>query len=291
MRFSLPALISIACANQSAPALASLRAQQGAYEVQVLVDGSPAPTFHHNGESWVMGHLGERYEIRVANHSDRRVEAVVSVDGRDVIDGKRGSFKKRGYLVEAYGEVRIDGFRLSNDLAAAFRFSSVPRSYAARMGDARDVGVIGVAVFPERVRRPIPMPKPLARRKDHRAGEGGGRAESRAPSAPGPSASMDSSDDPIGGLEEQSRTGLGTEFGEQRDSPVREVAFVRANSSRPAAVLGIRYDDRAGLIAAGVVVEPPDPRREEVRRRRLARPFPTERAFAQPPPGWSDEYR
>jgi hypothetical protein len=286
MRFSLPALISIACANQSAPALASLRAHEGAYDVQVLVDGSPAPTFQHNGETWVMGHLGDRYEIRVANHSDRRVEAVVSVDGRDVIDGKRGSFKKRGYLVEAYGEVRIDGFRLSNDLAAAFRFSSVPRSYAARMGDARDVGVIGVAVFPERVRRPIPMPKPLAQRKDYRAGEGhGGRSESR-----GPSASMDSSDDPIGGLEE-SRPGLGTEFGEQRDSPVREVAFVRANTSRPAAVLGIRYDDRAGLIAAGVVVEPPDPRREEVRRRRHARPFPTERAFAQPPPGWSDEYR
>ena len=277
MRLPIHALLSLACASPSTTALASLRGDDGPYRVEILMDGAPAPTFYHQGETWVMGRLGDRYEIRVANGSDRRVEAVVSVDGRDVIDGKRGNFTKRGYLVPAYGEVVIDGYRLSRREAAAFRFSSVPRSYASRLGDARDVGVIGVAIFPERAPRPLPIPRPLARE--------GTRSESgpaEAPSAQG------SGERKSGALHDDSdRPGLGTEFGERRDSPVYEVAFQRANPGRPAAVLGIRYDDRDGLIAAGVPVEPVYARDDEVVRRRHARPFPAERRFAQPPLGWT----
>ena len=135
-----------------------LRSTASGYEVQVLVDGSPAPTFWHEGESYVMGRTGERYVIRVSNHTGRRIEAVATVDGRDAVDGKPGDFQhKRGYLVPAWGQVDIDGWRLSQSQAAAFRFSSVADSYAARTGNAREVGVIGVAVFPERVYRPRPV--------------------------------------------------------------------------------------------------------------------------------------
>jgi len=284
MRLPIHAFLSLACASPSTTALASLRGDDGAYHVEILVDGSTAPTFHHDGETWVMGTLGDRYEIRVSNGSDRRIEAVVTVDGRDVIDGKRGNFKKRGYLVPAYGDVVIDGYRLSHRQAAAFRFSSVPRSYASRMGDARDVGVIGVAIFPERAPRPrpIPIPRPLAREK--KRSERGAGDDSLAPAAPSAEASGASK---LGALRDDSdREGLGTEFGERRESPVHEVAFQRANPGRPATVLGIRYDDRQGLIAAGVPIEPTYARDDEVRRRRHARPFPTERRFSQPPPGW-----
>jgi hypothetical protein len=72
------------------------------------------------------------------------------VDGLDVIDGRPGSFDKRGYLVNPWASVEIDGFRRSMEQVAAFRFGSVARSYAASKGDARNVGVIGVAVFAER---------------------------------------------------------------------------------------------------------------------------------------------
>ena len=90
------------------------------------------------------------------------MEAVVSVDGRDAIDGRPADFRnKRGYLVPPWGSVDIEGWRISRAQAAAFRFSSVPDSYAARTGSAREVGVIGVAVFPERhVPRPIYRPQP-----------------------------------------------------------------------------------------------------------------------------------
>ena len=57
---------------------------------------------------------------------------------------------KRGYVIAPYGEVTIDGFRTSLDQVATFRFSSVRDSYAGRKGQDRNVGVIGVAFFPER---------------------------------------------------------------------------------------------------------------------------------------------
>jgi hypothetical protein len=69
-------------------------------------------------------------------------------------------------------------------------------------------------------------------------------------------------------------------------SSVHEVSFVRAHPSQPAAILGFRYDDRAGLLAAGVDLDA-DPR-DEVELRRTATPFPLSTGrYAQPPRGWS----
>src|SRR5262249_53291584 len=144
----------------------ALRQSAGGYDLEVLVNGAPAPTFFHAGETYLLGKVGQRYVIRVHNRSPRRIEAVVSVDGRDVIDGRPGDYRsKRGYLVPAWGFVDIDGWRISERQAAAFRFAAVADSYAARMGNARDVGVIGVAVFPERV-YPQPLPRPYMSEED-----------------------------------------------------------------------------------------------------------------------------
>jgi hypothetical protein len=49
-----------------------------------------------------------------------------------------------------YATLEIDGFRQSHDAVAAFRFARVADSYAAQTGDARNVGVIGIAFFSER---------------------------------------------------------------------------------------------------------------------------------------------
>ncbi len=84
------------------------------------------------------------------NQTNERFEVVLSVDGLDVIDGRDAGYGKRGYLVEAYNTIEIEGFRQSADAVAAFRFGSVRDSYAARTGSARNVGVIGAAVFGER---------------------------------------------------------------------------------------------------------------------------------------------
>ena len=121
-----------------------------------LVDagGSPLPTFATGGRSFAQGEVGQRYMIELTNQTANRFEAVVTVDGLDVIDGKPGSLAKRGYLVQPFATVNIDGFRQNMDEVAAFRFGSVRGSYAAQKGSDRNVGVIGVAVFAERGAQP-----------------------------------------------------------------------------------------------------------------------------------------
>jgi hypothetical protein len=126
-------------------------AARGAITIRVVDDrGAPLPTFSTGGRSYVMGNDGARYTIRIENQTGARFEAVATVDGLDVIDGQPGGFEKRGYLVAPWSTVEIDGFRRSEDEVAAFRFGRVKDSYAAKRGNDRNVGVIGVAVFQER---------------------------------------------------------------------------------------------------------------------------------------------
>jgi hypothetical protein len=306
------------CAASPLPGGGALRDRAGGYELTVLIEGVPSRTYHHAGETFVLGQLGARYTLRVSNHTGRRIEAVVSVDGRDVIDGRPGDFRsKRGYLVPAWGSVDIEGWRISHAQAAAFRFSSVPDSYAARTGSAREVGVVGVAIFPERYvpppvyRRPYAVPGPTPPyypRDDYRrdrsydeAPSAEGSAARPAPHSPppaskpaAPSADAEIGRAPGGGARAEAtpprhRPGLGTEYGESVNSQIYEVEFVRANAYRPSTFLGVRYNDRDGLLAMGVPLDR-DPMYcgwDDGDLRRTADPFPaTGGRFAAPPPGW-----
>jgi len=123
----------------------------GALWVRVLdAGGNPLPIFSRAGRRHVEGRDGERYTIEIANRSRDRVEAVATVDGLDVMNGRRGTFENRGYILGPWSSFRIDGFRKNLDQVAAFRFGSVADSYAAQTGDDSNVGVIGVAFFAER---------------------------------------------------------------------------------------------------------------------------------------------
>jgi hypothetical protein len=272
-------------------------ARQGPWSVELTDEsGRHLPTFELRGRTYVLGEPSQRYLVRVRNETGRRTEVVVSVDGLDVTDGKPAAWERRGYLVEPYGEVTIDGFRLSQAAVAAFRFGSVAGSYAASKGNARDVGVIGVAVFPERAPawRPLPpqprypYPSPYPYPQDE-----GSRLAPRSESAPAPSAAPSGEGEATGPQApsarrdfDRSRPGLGTEFGEAHGSPVYEVAFERA-SSQPAAVLTLRYDDRRGLLAAGVDVDRyASGSSDEVWRREQANPFRSSGPYSEPPPGW-----
>src|SRR5262249_48287171 len=144
------------------------------YDVQILrEDGETLPTYAFRDRFYVEGSANERYVIRITNPTPRRIEAVVSVDGLDVIDGENGDLRKRGYVVPAYGETRIEGFRTSQAEVATFRFSSVSGSYAGQKGKARNVGVIAVALFEEQAENeqqiivgqaPPPPPRPPTHR-------------------------------------------------------------------------------------------------------------------------------
>jgi hypothetical protein len=258
--------------------------------VDLLCEGRPCPETTSRRTRWVMGEFGERYVIRVTNRSDRWTEAVVTVDGRDVVNGTAGSYSNRGYLIAPWDSVDIEGFRVSTSEVAAFRFTSVGDSYAGRVDGGRNAGVVGVAFFPERERpRPRPTPRPLyERRRDYEPyyddgddyGYGGSDSAAEAPAVSGSaekSASSGRAEGPGGSVADRARPArrqnLGTQYGERRSSVVNEVEFTRANATRPSSVVSIRYDDRRGLIAAGI--DPP---------RVWTAPPPRSTRFVPPPP-------
>jgi hypothetical protein len=166
------------------------------YDVQIFREnGEALPTYSLKDRFYVQGNAGERYIIRITNPTDRRIEAVVSVDGLDVIDGENGDLRKRGYVVPAWGETRIEGFRTSQADVATFRFSSVSGSYAGQKGKARNVGVIAVALFEEQAAEPeqqiivgqaAPPPPPHRMPYDFRGDLDGRRSADSSASAPAP---------------------------------------------------------------------------------------------------------
>ncbi len=273
--------------------------EKSPYSIE-LVDGNGGllDTYEHRGRFYVQGDAGERYTIRVSNPTDRRVEAVISVDGLDVVDGGTANFaSKRGYIVPAYGSVDIDGFRTSTQQVAAFRFSSVSSSYAGRKGKARNVGVVGVAIFTERAQEVLVIPSPLDYRyrkaqprggasdKDYEVDASASADEGGKPSAKSAMRTRGlGSNDTLQREVPRERPGLGTAFGEQRESVVQFTSFVRANAKKPTAIAELRYNDSSGLRALGIrlreTISWPD--QDELALRESASSFPDSQ-FAQPP--------
>lgn len=233
------------------------------------VSGARLPTYDLGADTFVEGHRGQAYSLRLTNHSPQRYEAVVTVDGRDVVSGALGNpARQRGYVLEPYESIVIDGYRRSLDEVAEFYFSGVPESYSARRGSPQHVGVIGVALFSEKQRakrtRPLrrhaprPEPFPAAKATPH-------AADGEADMAYAPATEH-----------------IGTGYGADTHSPAYETAFQRRRRRRPDTVLTVYYDSREGLRARGVLpyyaVEPYEPEPYEERPLPYARPVePRER--------------
>ncbi len=169
-----------------------------------------------------------------------RVLAVTSVDGVNVITGRTASPSQSGYVLDPWGFLEIDGWRKSMDDVAAFYFTALPDSYAARTGRPDNVGVIGVALFRE-LSRPMPMEGEYAARADAAAPAAGASAEAKA-------SSRQSAND-----REESR--LGTGHGRRIDSGAVYTSFERASES-PDEIVRIYYDSRKNLVARGIIPPP-----------------------------------
>lgn len=215
--------------------------------------GRSLPTFRHGGSTFVLGETGERYSIRVENPTGERVEVVATIDGRDAVSGDVGDYvSQRGYLIEPWGTLVIEGFRRSLEEVAAFRFGEREQSYSSLRGTPENVGVIGVAFFPEKARRKAAwQPRPRRADDDYEYDQSRRGAREEAPPSSAARDGAAKSAGPQGGRASPP-SNIGTQYAESRDSRVVEVAFERRSKSHPSAVLTLRYDDHAGLRARGI---------------------------------------
>ena len=111
--------------------------------------GQKLETWRHGGRLYVAGTPGERYAVRLANRSGGRLLAVLSVDGVNAVSGETAAAWQSGYVLGPWQSAEIRGCRKSLEDVAAFYFTALPDSYAARSGRPDNVGVIGVARFRE----------------------------------------------------------------------------------------------------------------------------------------------
>jgi hypothetical protein len=188
--------------------------------------GRRLPVYWHAGQAYVVGKPGGEYRIEVRNREGGDVLAVMSVDGVNVVTGESAHPAQSGYVIAPRGRLAVDGWRKSLERTAAFYFTALGDSYAARTGRPEDVGVIGVALF----RRKAEPPQPF----------GGNASEPRA-------AARDSA---------KAEESLGTGHGRSEVSHARHVAFERA-TIEPAETVAIRYDSYRNLVALGVIRETP----------------------------------
>ena len=236
--------------------LSALAGQPVDVEIRDRTTGEVLPVYWHDGDRHVAGEPGHEYEIRIRNHGYGRVLAVTSVDGVNVITGRTASPDQSGYVVESHGRVEIDGWRKSMEEVAAFYFTALPDSYAARTGRPDNVGVIGVALF-----REAPVYFPVLERES--------AASADAAAAP----ARKSSGNDAGRAREESR--LGTGHGQRLDSGAVYTQFERA-SANPDEIIRIFYDSRRNLVARGVI-----PRPHHRYAKRQPEPFP--QAFVPDP--------
>jgi hypothetical protein len=223
-------LLFVLALAASAPVLASRPAPPLVALQLVDRDAAQAlPEYRHRGQAWVAGTPGHRYAVRLTNTTGERVLVVLSVDGVNAVSGETAAPSQAGYVLGPWESAEIAGWRKSLDDIAQFVFTDLTDSYAARTGRPDNVGVVGIAVFRERQRRPLPP------------------ALAASPQAKAAGASADRAM-----ASEAMPQRIGTGHGPREWAPVGQTTFERS-SSAPQQLSQLRYDSVDALVALGVL--------------------------------------
>ncbi|MGH6624150.1 MAG: hypothetical protein ACREBN_09270, partial [Burkholderiaceae bacterium] len=186
---TLAAIAAAACWSLASPA----HAVGSLVDLQLMdrATGETLPMYWHNGRWWVPGRPGNRYGVMLTNRSGGRTLTVMAVDGVNVVSGQTAAHDQTGYVLINGQNATINGWRTNLSRVAAFEFTALPNSYAARTGRPDNVGVIGIAVFREKAR---PVAPPAI-----------SRLEESRDAAAAPSAKSDSASGAANGVAESER--------------------------------------------------------------------------------------
>lgn len=204
--------------------------------------------------AYVEAKKGRNYAIRVRNNTDRRMGVVIAVDGRNIISGRKSHLDndERMYILRPYESAVYEGWRTSKNRVNRFFFTDAGDSYADAFRDHSAMGVIAVAAYPEKHKRP--------RYDDERSIASQGSPMKRRGDSPG------------------------TGFGESEWSPSRRVDFDPVRN--PAAKYFVKYEWRKDLCRKGIIdcrenLRPQPPRN---------RFWPgANDGYAPYPPNWRDD--
>jgi hypothetical protein len=249
---------------------------ENGFSVEVLINGAGTTEYAARGRRYIEALENAEYELRIHNPTSSRIAVALSVDGLNTIDARHTSaWDAHKWVIEPYGTINVRGWQMSSENARRFYFTTERDSYAAKLGQAANLGVISAVFFRERgqpvtIMRATPSePKPAYdKQEDRRAPSTNGGAESattrngigtldapKARSAPYPPPD-----------DESAATGIGR-------SVRNDVQWIKMDlDPRPAGEVMIRYEYRAALVRLGII--PRDyPRPNVLDRRERAQGF------------------
>ncbi|HYV25223.1 MAG TPA: hypothetical protein VE969_08285 [Pyrinomonadaceae bacterium] len=253
------------------------------FSVEVIIDGRPAREYAAAGRRYIEALENAEYELRIHNPTGSRVAVALAVDGLNSIDARHTSaWDAHKWVIDPYGTIYVRGWQMSSESARRFYFTTERDSYAAKLGQASNLGLISAVFFRER--RPItilpvtPAPRRGEERdKDERSGwPSSGTSNQNAPSS-APSSAGEASRDSTKQRsvspsyypppdDESAATGIGR-------SVSNGVQWIKMDlDPRPAGEVTIRYEYRSALVRLGII--PRDyPRPDVLNRRERAQGF------------------
>jgi hypothetical protein len=247
---------------------------QSSIDLSILVKNKPIKEYYHEGNTFIEGRNGSEYIIRVHNHGSRSTEAIISVDGINIINGKDASDSSPGYLIRAYQTLDIPCWKVNGSEGAKFCFGTKEHSYSAEIGKGTDnTGVIGVRAFYEKLYYPVYTTTVTSSFNNSSLGGSSLRAASASSeSTPRGIGLSVNNASPIGSnvnnvqmcsssisdLGQNSldseEVGLGTSFGESVKWSTYEVPFTRDSNAAPITLI-LYYDTRKNLERRGIKLD------------------------------------
>jgi hypothetical protein len=245
-------------------------ATENGFSIEVLIDGVPTAEYAARGRRYIEALENSEYELRIHNPTSSRVAVALSVDGLNTIDARHTSaWDAHKWVIEPYGTISVRGWQMSSENARRFYFTTERDSYAAKLGQAANLGVVSAVFFRER-NQPVtimpvtPAPKPVYG-KDEKT------ENNRNESAPARGGSLDAAKErsvqPYPPPDDESAaTGIGR-------SVRNDVQWIHLDlDSKAVAEVTIRYEYRAALVRLGII--PRDyPRPNVLDRRERAQGF------------------
>ncbi len=251
------------------------------FEVDVLVNGYPLEEHYSRGKLYVEAVAASEYEVRISNPLPYRVAVALSVDGLNSIDARRTSaWNASKWVIEPYGTINVSGWQMSSERARRFYFTTERDSYAAKLGQTSNLGLVSAVFFREIRPAPVqiappPRPYPLHKEDGARNNKSGGESQAPAAAQSGTVARDRRESTASQADDGYAATGIGR-------SVRNDVRWVNMDlDSRPAAEVTIRYEYYQGLVRLGILPRPypqPDP----LRRREGATGFQDRRFSPEP---------
>lgn len=249
-------------------------AAENGFSVQVLIDGMPTTEYAARGRRYIEALENAEYEVRIHNPSASRVAVALSVDGLNTIDARHTSaWDAHKWVIEPYGTISVRGWQMSSENARRFYFTTEQNSYAAKLGQAANLGVISAVFFRERTPyRILPVtpgePRPQYKREERSnapqpSNSTGSTAEASRDSAKTRSA-------PTYGYPPPDDESAATAIGRSVRNGVQWISMDLER--QPVGEVTIRYEYHAALVRLGIIPRP-YPRPDVLDRRERSQGF------------------